>query len=89
MRNTRRVRTVGIYPATDNTGRSRLFHWLVAMKYRVRLQRTYEFEMELEAESKEEIMRLVLSSDHDTTEAHSTKIVSINEETSTVRDLFA
>ena len=89
MRNTRRVRTVGIYPATDGTSGSRLFHWLVAMKYRVRLQRTYEFEMELEAESKEEIMRLVLSSDHDTTEAHSTKIVSINEETSTVRDLFA
>lgn len=59
------------------------------MKYRVRLQRTYEFEMELEAESKEEIMRLVLSSDHDTTEAHSTRIVSINEEASTVRDLFA
>lgn len=58
------------------------------MKYRVRLQRTYEFEMELDAESKEEIMRLVLS-DYDTTEAHSTKIVSINEETSTVRDLFA
>lgn len=58
------------------------------MKYRVRLQRTYEFEMELDAESKEEIMRLVLS-DHDTIEAHSTKIVSINEETSTVRDLFA
>lgn len=89
MRNTRRIRSVGIYPATDGTSRSRLFHWLVAMKYRVRLQRTYEFEMELEAESKEEIMRLVLSSDHDTTEAHSTKIVSINEETSTVRDLFA
>lgn len=44
--------------------------------------------MELDAESKEEIMRLVLS-DYDTTEAHSTKIVSINEETSTVRDLFA
>jgi hypothetical protein len=56
------------------------------MKYRVRLQRTYEFE--LDAESKEEIMRLVLS-DHDTTEAHSTRIVSINEEASTVRDLFA
>ncbi len=58
------------------------------MKYRVRLQRTYEFEMELDAESKEEIMRLVLS-DHDTTEAHSTRIVSINEEASPVRDLFA
>lgn len=58
------------------------------MKYRVRLQRTYEFEMELDAESKEEIMRLVLS-DNDTPNAHSTKIVSINEETSTVRDLFA
>jgi hypothetical protein len=58
------------------------------MKYRVRLQRTYEFEMELDAESKEEIMRLVLS-DHDTPEAHSTKVVSIHEETSTVRDLFA
>lgn len=58
------------------------------MKYRVRLQRTYEFEVELDAESKEEIMRLVLS-DHDTPNAHSTKIVSIHEETSTVRDLFA
>jgi len=58
------------------------------MKYRVRLQRTYEFELELDAESKEEIMRLVLDSD-DTPEAHSTKIVSINEETSPVRDLFA
>ncbi len=59
------------------------------MKYRVRLQRTYEFELELDAESKEEIMRLVLASDHDTDNAHSTKIVSINEEASTVRDLFA
>lgn len=59
------------------------------MKYRVRIQRTYEFEMELDAESKEEIMRLVLASDHDTANAHSTKIVSINEEASTVRDLFA
>jgi hypothetical protein len=59
------------------------------MKYRVRLQRTYEFELELDAESKEEIMRLVLASDHDTANAHSTKIVSINEEASTVRDLFA
>lgn len=58
------------------------------MKYRVRLQRTYEFELELDAESKEEIMRLVLSTD-DTPEAHTTKIVSINEETSPVRDLFA
>lgn len=58
------------------------------MKYRVRLQRTYEFEMELDAESKEEIMRLVLS-DHDTPNAHSTKIVSINEEASTVRDISA
>lgn len=58
------------------------------MKYRVRLQRTYEFEMELDAESKEEIMRLVLS-DHDTPNAHSTKIVSINEETSTVRNISA
>lgn len=58
------------------------------MKYRVRLQRTYEFELELDAESKEEIMRLVLDSD-DTTNAHSTKIVSINEEASPVRDLFA
>jgi hypothetical protein len=59
------------------------------MKYRVRLQRTYEFELELDAESKEEIMRLVLASDHDTANAHSTKIVSINEEASTVRNLFA
>jgi len=59
------------------------------MKYKIRLQRTYEFDVELDAESKEEIMRLVLSSDHDTANAHSTKIVSINEETSTVRDLFA
>jgi hypothetical protein len=59
------------------------------MKYTVKLQRTYEFELELDAESKEEIMRLVLSSDHDTANAHSTKIVSIHEETSTVRDLFA
>jgi hypothetical protein len=58
------------------------------MKYKVRLQRTYEFEMELDAESKEEIMRLVLS-DHDTPNAHSTKIVSINEEASTVRDISA
>ena len=58
------------------------------MKYKVRLQRTYEFEVELDAESKEEIMRLVLS-DNDTPNAHSTKIVSINEETSTVRDLPA
>jgi len=58
------------------------------MKYRVRLQRTYEFELELDAESKEEIMRLVLDSD-DTPNAHSTKIVSIHEETSPVRDLFA
>ncbi len=58
------------------------------MKYRVRLQRTYEFEMELDAESKEEIMRLVLS-DYETPNAHSTKIVSINEETSTVRNLPA
>jgi len=58
------------------------------MKYKVRLQRTYEFEMELDAESKEEIMRLVLS-DYETPNAHSTKIVSINEETSTVRDLPA
>jgi hypothetical protein len=58
------------------------------VKYKVRLQRTYEFEVELDAESKEEIMRLVLS-DHDTPNAHSTKIVSINEETSTVRDLPA
>ena len=41
------------------------------MKYRVRLQRTYEFELELDAESKEEIMRLVLSTD-DTPEAHTT-----------------
>lgn len=57
------------------------------MKYRVRLQRTYEFELELDAESKEEIMRLVLSTE-DTPEAHTTKIVSINEETSPVRDLF-
>ena len=59
------------------------------MKYRVKLQRTYEFELELDAESKEEIMRLVLASDHDTANAHSTKIVSINDEASTVRDLFA
>lgn len=59
------------------------------MKYRVKLQRTYEFEMELDAESKEEIMRLVLSQTHDTQDAHSTRIVSINEKTSTVRDLFA
>jgi hypothetical protein len=59
------------------------------MKYRVKLQRTYEFELELDAASKEEIMRLVLASDHDTANAHSTKIVSINEEASTVRDLFA
>lgn len=59
------------------------------MKYKVRLQRTYEFELELDAESKEEIMRLVLTSDHDTANAHSTKIISIHEETSTVRDLFA
>jgi len=58
------------------------------MKCRVRLQRTYEFEMELDAESKEEIMRLVLS-DTDTPPAHSTKIVSINEETSTVRNISA
>jgi hypothetical protein len=58
------------------------------MKYRVRLQRTYEFELELDAESKEEIMRLVLS-DYETPEAHTTRIVSINEETGTVRDLFA
>ena len=58
------------------------------MKYKVRLQRTYEFEMELDAESKEEIMRLVLS-DYETPNAHSTKIVSINEETSTVRNLPA
>jgi hypothetical protein len=58
------------------------------MKYRVRLQRTYEFEMELEAESKEEIMRLVLGTD-DTPEAHTTTIVSINEEASPIRDLFA
>jgi hypothetical protein len=58
------------------------------VKYRVRLQRTYEFEMELDAESKEEIMRLVLS-DYETPNAHSTKIVSINEETSTVRNLPA
>jgi hypothetical protein len=58
------------------------------MKYKVRLQKTYEFEMELDAESKEEIMRLVLS-DYETPNAHSTKIVSINEETSTVRDLPA
>ena len=57
------------------------------MKYRVRLQRTYEFELELDAESKEEIMRLVLSTD-DTHEAHTTRIVSINEEASPVRDLF-
>lgn len=59
------------------------------MKYKVKLQRTYEFELELDAESKEEIMRLVLASDHDTANAHSTKIISIHEETSTVRDLFA
>ena len=58
------------------------------MKYRVRLQRTYEFELELDAESKEEIMRLVLGTD-DTPEAHTTRIVSINEEASPVRDLFA
>lgn len=58
------------------------------MKYRVRLQRTYEFELELDAESKEEIMRLVLGTD-DTLEAHTTKIVSINEEASPIRDLFA
>ena len=58
------------------------------MKYRVRLQRTYEFELELDAESKEEIMRLVLDTD-DTPEAHTTKIVSINEEASPIRDLFA
>jgi len=44
--------------------------------------------MELDAESKEEIMRLVLS-DNDTPHAHSTKIVSINEETSTVRNISA
>lgn len=59
------------------------------MKYRVRLQRTYEFELELDAESKEEIMRLVLGSDHDTPDAHTTRIVSIHEEASPVRDLFA
>jgi hypothetical protein len=63
------------------------------VKYRVRLQRTYEFdvefEVELEAESKDEILLIVLSSDHDTPNAHSTKIISINEETSTVRDLPA
>ena len=59
------------------------------MKYRVRIQRTYEFELELDAESKEDIMRLILQSDHDSANAHSTKIVSINEETSNVRDLFA
>jgi hypothetical protein len=57
------------------------------MKYRVRLQRTYEFELELDAGSKEEIMRLVLSTD-DTPEAHTTRIVSINEEASPIRDLF-
>ena len=57
------------------------------MKYRVRLQRTYEFELELDAESKGEIMRLVLSTD-DTPEAHTTRIVSINEEASPIRDLF-
>jgi hypothetical protein len=57
------------------------------MKYRVRLQRTYEFELELDAESKEEIMRLVLSTD-DTPEAHTTRIVSIYEEASPIRDLF-
>ena len=57
------------------------------MRYRVRLQRTYEFELELDAESKEEIMRLVLSTD-DTPEAHTTRIVSINEEASPIRDLF-
>ena len=58
------------------------------MKYRVRLQRTSEFELELDAESKEEIMRLVLGTD-DTPEAHTTKIVSIHEEASPIRDLFA
>lgn len=58
------------------------------MKYRVRLQRTYEFELELDAESKEEIMRLVLGTE-DTPEAHTTKIVSIHEEASPIRDLFA
>ena len=58
------------------------------MKYRVRLQRTYEFELELDAESKEEIMRLVLGTD-DTPEAHTPKIVSIHEEASPIRDLFA
>ena len=36
-----------------------------------------------------EVPRIVLSSDHDTANAHSTKIVSIHEETSNVRDLFA